>query len=178
METRIAEGAQEAGAPPTVSEEEQADHAFDVLARSEGDPRAVRASRAQLALVQPFFELGWIMGVRTGHTGPAMTDVPLAPHTVRTAFRQLLRYAPISSFAAPQPAEPVLWQKVRYHGSRTHRHGLYWVYAITAVASQVGGPHELRYSLCHVIDGKPVPVVMDAGRGSLTPHSEYYRTPL
>ncbi|MDQ0605728.1 hypothetical protein QF037_010161 [Streptomyces canus] len=118
--TRIPEQAREIGAPLTDAEKEQARYALRELACSERDPDAMRVSHEQLDVVRSFFELGWAMGVRTGHTGPAMADVPVDRETVDRAFVDLL----LSERLANQ-CGPVLWQKVRYHGSVTRRHGVY-----------------------------------------------------
>ncbi|MEU4497594.1 hypothetical protein AB0F96_30215 [Streptomyces sp. NPDC023998] len=71
--TRITEQAEEARAPLTDAEQEQAAYALRELASSESDPDALRVPHEQLEMIRPFFELGWAMGVRTGHTGPAMS---------------------------------------------------------------------------------------------------------
>jgi hypothetical protein len=178
--TRVAQRAEEAGAPLTDAEKEQARYALAELARSETDPDALRVSHEQLDTVRPFFELGWAMGVRTGHTGPAMADVPVDRGTVDRAFVNLLseRVAnqlviAVAQILDPQDTGPVLWQKVRYHGSLTRCHGLYWVQAIKAQAGPVGGGHSVRYDLCEVISGIPVTAVTNVRRQSLTPLPDY-----
>ncbi|MDQ1041794.1 hypothetical protein [Streptomyces sp. V4I2] len=137
-------------------------------------------SRELLDMVRPFFELGWAMGVRTGHTGPAMADVPVDRATVASAFVMLLsgRVADrlvlqVARSLDPQHAGPVLWQKVDYHGSLTHRHGSYWVHAIHAHADPFGGAPELRYDLCGIRGVAPVPMVTNVRRESLTPLPDY-----
>ncbi|MFF3350831.1 hypothetical protein [Streptomyces sp. NPDC002779] len=178
--TRIPERTQEAGAPITDAEKEQARYALAEVARSERDPDALRVSHEQLEMVRPFFELGWAMGVRTGHTGPAMADVPVDRATVDRAFVQLLseRVAnqlviAVARSLDPQNSGPVLWQKVRYHGSLTRLHGVYWVQAIKVEAGPFGGEHSVRYDLCEVIGGIPVPAVTNVRRRSLTPLPDY-----
>jgi len=179
--TRIAQRTEEVGAPLTDAEKEQAHYALAELARSERDPDALRVSYEQLEIVRPFFELGWAMGVRTGHTGPAMADVPVDRTTVARAFVQLLSgrvtnqlVITVARLLDPQDAGPVLWQKVRYHGSLTQRHGTYWVRAIKVEAGPVGGDHSVRYDLCEVIDGMPVNVVVNVRRASLTPLPDFH----
>lgn len=180
--TRIAGEAPEIGAPLTDAEKEQARYALLELARSERDPDALRVSHEHLDIVRSFFELGWAMGVRTGHTGPAMADVPVDRATVDHAFIELLterlthRLAMARSID-PKDAGPALWQKVRYHGSVTRRHGAYWVQAIKAEAGPVGGVPSVRYDLCEVIGGIPVPTVTDVRRQSVTPLPAF-RAPL
>ncbi|MFE9024395.1 hypothetical protein ACFYNL_38425 [Streptomyces sp. NPDC007808] len=178
--TRIAEQAEEAGAPLTAAEREQADYALRELARSESDPEALRVSHKQLEIIRPFFELGWALGVRTGHTGPAMADVPVDRGTVNDAFTTLLSERVADQLAvsvartlAPQHSGPVLGQRVRYHGSLTQRHGTYWVQAIHAHAGTFGAAHTLRYDLCEMRDGVPVPIVANVRRQSLTPVRAY-----
>lgn len=135
--TRIAGKDRESGAPLTDAEVDQAGYALRELARSERNPEALRVSPEQLDVVRSFFELGWAMGVRTGHPGPALADVPVDRATVDRAFVELLsaRVAhqlslSVAQLLDPQDAGPVLWQRVRYHGSLTRCHGLYWVWAI------------------------------------------------
>jgi hypothetical protein len=183
--TRIPEQAREIGAPLTDGEKEQARYALRELARSERDPDAMRVSHEQLEVVRSFFELGWALGVRTGHTGPAMADVPVDRGTVDRAFVDLLLSERVANHLAlavarsldPQECGPVLWQKVRYHGSVTRCHGHYWVQAITAQAGPVGAAHSVRYDLCEVIGGMPVPAVTRVRRQSLTPLPDF-RAPL
>ncbi|MGW5136808.1 hypothetical protein [Streptomyces sp. NPDC004135] len=177
--TRIAEQAEEAGAPLTAAEREQASYALRELVNS--GPDAQRVPREQLEMVRPFFELGWAMGVRTGHTGPALADVPVDRVTVARAFVLLLaeRMAdPVLIAVArcldPQHAGPVLWQKVDYHGSLTRRHGSYWVCAIHAHADPFSEVPELRYDLCE-LRGIMTVVVRNVRRVSITPLPEYRR---
>ncbi|GHB77507.1 hypothetical protein GCM10010377_79700 [Streptomyces viridiviolaceus] len=181
--TRITEQAPEVGAPLTAAEREQAAYALRELARSESDPDAMRVPREQLETIRPFFELGWAMGVRTGHTGPALADVPVDRDTVARAFVLLMaeRVADelviaVARSLDPQHAGPVLWEKVLYHGSLTGRHGTYWVSAIHVYADPLGEAHELRYDLCRMRGAVPVTLVKGAGRASLTPLAEYRMT--
>ncbi|MFD4635420.1 hypothetical protein ACFVYR_37700 [Streptomyces sp. NPDC058284] len=163
--TRIAEQAEEAGAPLTDAEQEQARYALRQLARSGSDPDALKVPQEQLDMVQPFFALGWALGVRTGHTGPALTDVPVDRATVAHAFLMLL-----CGRVLPQQIGPVVWQKVRYHGSLTQCHGAYWVHAVHAHADPCGEAPDLRYDLC---DLRGVEVVTNVRRRSLTPLPEF-----
>ena len=169
--------AMQSGEPLTQAEREQAGYALRELACSESDPSALRVPHEQLEMIRPFFEMGWAMGVRTGHTGPAMADVPVDPITVARAFVLLMseRVADQLVIAAarsldPQHAGPVLWQKVEYHGSLTGRHGTYWVSAIHAYADPCGEAPALRYDLREVGSGAEVTNVR---RVSLTPVAEY-----
>ncbi|CCK24382.1 hypothetical protein BN159_8502 [Streptomyces davaonensis JCM 4913] len=178
--SQIPQQLRETGAPLTDAEKEQARYALAELARSERDPDALRVSHEQLEMVRPFFELGWGMGVRTGHTGAAMAGVPVDPGTVDRAFVGLLsgRVASqlviaVAQVLDPQGGGPVLWQRVRYHGSVTRCHGSYWVQGIHAHADLVGVACVLRYDLCEVIGGVPVTAVTNVRRRSLTPLPEF-----
>ncbi|MFD6285408.1 hypothetical protein [Streptomyces sp. NPDC060205] len=183
--TRIAQQAPEAGAPLTDAEKEQARYALREMVRSERDSGALRVPPEQLDVVRSFFELGWAMGVRSGHTGPSMADVPVDRATVDRAFAELLLSRRVANQLAlsvprvldPQDAGPVLWQKIRYHGTLTRRHGVYWVRAIKAEAGPVGAAPSVRYDLCEVIDGMTVLAITDVRPQSLTPLSEF-RAPL
>jgi hypothetical protein len=90
------------GEPVTQAEGEQAGYALRELARDESDPGALRVSQEQLDVVRPFFVLGWAMGVRTGHTAPAVAGVPVDQETVTRAFRDLMS----KRATAPQYAGP------------------------------------------------------------------------
>jgi hypothetical protein len=102
----------------TQDEREQMEAAFRAalgqLPANTGFPYSLRE------VAQPLFEVGWISGVRTGHTGPALADVPLPPHTFGTALSNL-------SAAMQAGSGPSVGQLVSYHGSQECRHGRYWV---------------------------------------------------
>ncbi|MEV0254797.1 hypothetical protein AB0H82_11115 [Streptomyces sp. NPDC050732] len=163
--TRSAEQVEEAGAPLTDAEQDQAGYALRQLARSRTDPDALKIPQEQLDMVRPFFELGWALGVRTGHTGPAMAGVPVDRATVAHAWG-MLRCVRV----VPQLAGPVVWQKVRYHGSLTQRHGAYWVYAIHTYTAPFSEVPESRYDLC---DLRGVGAVKNVRRMSLTPLHQF-----
>ncbi|MFF0516990.1 hypothetical protein [Streptomyces sp. NPDC004250] len=170
--TRIAEQAEQAGAPITAAEKEQAAYALRGLAASPSEPEACLVSREWLALVRPFFDLGWDMGVRTGNTGLAVAGVPVDGATVASAFAQLNgeRVADLLArgFEDPQTAPPTIWQRVRYHGSLTQSHGRYWVGAIHAHGDPVSMLPTLRYDLYERRGGALVPVVTNVRRTSIT----------
>ena len=152
------------GEPVTQAEAEQAGYSLRELARSVSDPDAQGVSEEQLDTVVQFFELGWAMGVRTGHTAPAVAGVPVDRETVTHAFAELMgRVSP------PKYPGPALWQKVDYHGSVTQRHGALWVCAIHVHADPFGEEPEMRYDLCEMRGVAPVTVVTGARRTSLTP---------
>ncbi|MFF8848284.1 hypothetical protein ACF08N_37480 [Streptomyces sp. NPDC015127] len=179
--TRMAEQAEAAGVPLTDAEREQARYALKELARSaSGDPEALRVPRERLDVVRPFFELGWAFGVRTGHTGPAMADVPVDRRTVARVFALLMAertadplVIAVARSLDPQDHGPVMWQKVRYHGSLALLHGTYWVHGIHAQADPFGETLELRYDLCEMRGVAPVTVVTNVRRASLTPLADH-----
>ncbi|WP_409240508.1 hypothetical protein [Streptomyces sp. PA5.6] len=175
--TRLPERAREGGAPLTDAEEEQVQYALRELLLSGQGPNVLRVPHGRLEMVRALFELGWVAGVRTGHTGPALADVPVDRQTVDRAFRQLRlseqEVRTVSRTLDPHDYGPILWQKVRYHGSLTSRHGTYWVQAIHANAETFGEVPTLRYDLC-VMDGEwPVKRVTNARLSSLTQLHEY-----
>lgn len=104
--------------PASASEREQMEAAFraalEQLPANTGFPHAVRE------LARALFEVGWICGVRTGHTGQALADAPLPSYTVSTALCNLAR-------AVDEGSGPSLGQLVSYHGSQERAHGRYWV---------------------------------------------------
>ncbi|MFE2710271.1 hypothetical protein ACFXI6_18255 [Streptomyces mirabilis] len=73
--------------PATEGEREQMEAAF--RAALEQLPANTGFAHAVRELARPLFESGWISGVRTGHTGPALADVPLPPYTFGTALANL-----------------------------------------------------------------------------------------
>ncbi|GAA2702438.1 hypothetical protein GCM10010095_72230 [Streptomyces anthocyanicus] len=175
--TRSVERAEGTGAPITDAEKEQAGYTLRAMTAKPGDPEALLVSREWLALVQPFFELGWAMGVRTGNTGMAVAGVPVTGATVARAFAQLNGERAADLLARgledPQSAGPSIWQRVRYHGSLTQAHGTYWVCAIHAHGDPLSMLPTLRYDLCELRGDTPVPVVKNVRRVSLTPLGEW-----
>ncbi|MDQ0994821.1 hypothetical protein [Streptomyces sp. V3I7] len=175
--TRLPERTEQDGAKITTEEREQAWHALRELLRRvredwEMEAEPLRVPLAGLNMARPFFELGWAMGVRTGSTPPAVADVPVDHRTVNRAFRRLHDGVAALRRRQEEP-EPVMWQRVRYHGSLTSRHGRYWVHGIRAHSDVVGGPAEIRYDLCEVRGTDVVSKVWNCRRESLTPLPEY-----
>lgn len=168
-ETRLAPQALAKGAPVSDTEEAQAAYAFRELSRSDSVPGALRMSHELLSTVQALFELGWALGVRTGHTGPALANVPVDRATIERAFRWISSWD--HEVIRQRVGQPILWQKVRYSGSLTRRHGEYWVVAIHAYADPDGGGPELRYDLCEIVAGRVVPVANGVRPSSLEPLS-------
>ncbi|MFD3923043.1 hypothetical protein [Streptomyces sp. NPDC058595] len=120
--------------PATAAETEQLDAEFAGLLPGRGVRSRVRDA------AHKFFAIGWVTGVRNGHTGPALTSVSLPRADVYGAFHWLEDALP------GEDAPPVLRQAVRYHGSMIGRHGLLWVTGITATVAP-GDGEEYRYEL-------------------------------
>jgi hypothetical protein len=74
------------------------------------------------------FVLGFVTGVRCGHTGPALTGVEVPAHA-----------ALFGVGALTEGDVPEVGQHVRYHGSVTHLWGRYWVQAVKECADPETG---------------------------------------
>ncbi|MGX1730880.1 hypothetical protein ACWIGE_30200 [Streptomyces diastaticus] len=133
---------------PSDGEREQSEDAFSRLL--DGQQKAHHA-----ALLAPVFTLGYVAGVRFGHTGLALAEVPLPPEDVAMALAPLIRH--LEDIA---PGDVVL-----YHGSVTHLHGRSRVHRV--VTDQLG----TRYDLEQRRDGFWVPSVWDVRRKSITPQN-------
>ncbi|MFJ1839957.1 hypothetical protein ACIOJ9_39660 [Streptomyces sp. NPDC088175] len=105
-------------APASDAEREQMEAAFR-SALEQLVPNA-KFSRTVRELARPLFDVGWIAGVRTGHTGPALADVPYPPHKLGGAL------ASLADSVTEEPGTR-LGQLVSYHGSQESCHGRYWV---------------------------------------------------
>ncbi|MEU4507352.1 hypothetical protein [Streptomyces sp. NPDC024089] len=105
-------------APASDAEREQMEAAFR-SALKQLAPNA-KFSRTVRELARPLFDVGWIAGVRTGHTGPALADVPFPPHKFGVALAGL-------ADAVTEEPSARLGQLVSYHGSQEGCHGRYWV---------------------------------------------------
>ncbi|MEU9919493.1 hypothetical protein [Streptomyces sp. NPDC051001] len=162
--TRIESSARRA-VPASESEREQMETAFravlEQLEEGAGFPYGVRK------VARSLFEVGWIAGVRSGHTGMALADVPLPPHTFRTALSRL---------AAAMNAEdgPGLGQLVSYHGSQERAHGRYWV---TRVDRQLGlhGRESVLYRLSEYRDGEFVTALSGVHGWSVTALPQHWQ---
>lgn len=114
--------------PPSESEHEQMEAAFQ--AALEQLPPGFGLSHAVRERARALFEVGWISGVRTGHTGPALADVPLPPETFSAALASLA--------ARSEDSGPGVGQLVSYHGSQERAWGRYWVTGIERQLSRWG----------------------------------------
>ncbi|MFJ5779335.1 hypothetical protein [Streptomyces sp. NPDC093094] len=171
--TRIHADTEETGEQISQAEKEQAAHALAELVRSPSAPDASIMPSCDVEAIRPVFELGWAMGVRHGHTGPALAGVPVDRGTVARAFVLLPSERPAACLARDaHAAGPVVWQRVRYHGSLRSSHGLYWIGAVHEYAL-ASGATELRYDLCKIRGDRLETVVTKVRRQSLTPLPEY-----
>ncbi|MFJ5780410.1 hypothetical protein [Streptomyces sp. NPDC093094] len=172
--TRIHADTEETGERISEEEKEQAAYALGELVRSPSAPDASIMPSCDVEAVRPVFELGWAMGVRHGNTGPALAGVPVDRGTVARAFVLLLSERLAGCLARDvHAAGPVVWQRVRYHGSLLRsRHGLYWIGAVHEYALACGAT-ELRYDLYEIRAEHLVTVVSRVRRQSLTPLPEY-----
>ncbi|MFD7284020.1 hypothetical protein ACFV80_45360 [Streptomyces sp. NPDC059862] len=153
--------------PASEGEREQVEAAFRAalkqLPENTGFPHSVRE------LARPLFEVGWISGVRTGHTGPALADVPLPPHTFGTA---------LSNLSAAMDAEtgPSIGQLVSYHGSQERAHGRYWV---TRIDRQLDhrGREAVRYRLSDYRNGLLCTALTGVHTESVTALPQHFQMP-
>ncbi|MFE0930651.1 hypothetical protein ACFW4O_36765 [Streptomyces mutabilis] len=119
--------------PPSESESEQMEAAFQ--AALEQLPPNTGLSHAVRERARALFEVGWISGVRTGHTGPALAGVPLPPEMFSAALASLA--------ARSQDSGPGIGQLVSYHGSQERAWGRYWVTGIDRQFSRWGREYVL-----------------------------------
>ncbi|WP_042422354.1 hypothetical protein [Streptacidiphilus anmyonensis] len=123
--------------PYTESEEMQAHTAWAAIVsrvrcRFGGAHRSERTER----VARRAFILGYVIGVRNGHTGPALTgrDVPIAD-------------AGRAVGALAEPELPGVGQYVEYHGTQVSAWGRYWVQEITESADPRTGEKDTRLTL-------------------------------
>ncbi|MGW7610951.1 hypothetical protein ACWGKW_27495 [Streptomyces sp. NPDC054766] len=151
--------------PATEGEREQMEAAFRAalkqLPENTGFPHDVRE------LVRPLFEAGWISGVRTGHTGPALADVPLPPHIFGTALSNL-------SAALHTDSGPSIGQLVSYHGSQERYHGRCWVTRIERELDR-RGRESVLYRLSEYRNGAFVTALTGVHTGSVTALSQHWQ---
>lgn len=130
--------------PASDSEREQMEAAFQA-ALGQLNPSA-QFSRTARELARPVFDVGWIAGVRTGHTGSALADVPLPPHMFGVALAGL-------ESSLSEEDSPRIGQLVSYHGSPESYHGRYWVTRIDRELSSEG-KESVLYRLSTYVRGR------------------------
>ncbi|MGV9351223.1 hypothetical protein ACWDSD_42245 [Streptomyces spiralis] len=151
--------------PASEGEREQMEAAFraalEQLPENTGFPHDARE------LARPLFEVGWISGVRTGHTGPALADVPLPPHTFGTALSNL-------TAALRADSGPSIGQLVSYHGSQECCHGRYWVTRIERVLDR-RGRESVLYRLSEYRNGAFVAALTGVHAWSITALPQHWQ---
>ncbi|MET9881522.1 hypothetical protein ABZZ36_44255 [Actinacidiphila glaucinigra] len=146
----------------TDNEREQAEAGFGRLLAQTEHAAALRGTLPLWARrAREVFTLGWALGVRYGHTGPAVSHTPVTDEEAAAAL------TPMSKRVGDGRA-PDLGELVDYHGSLTSRHGRYWVTDIRGTISH-GGAAYLGYRLSEMRDGRYVTIVSNVRRVSITP---------
>ncbi|WP_042375617.1 hypothetical protein [Streptacidiphilus neutrinimicus] len=123
--------------PYTESEEMQATTAWaEVVSRVRCRFRGAHRSQRVERQARRAFILGYVVGVRNGHTGPALTgrEVPISD-AVRAVG------------ALAEPDLPGVGQFVEYHGTQVNAWGRYWVQEITESADPRTGERDIRLTL-------------------------------
>lgn len=153
--------------PASEGEREQMEAAFQAALKQLPANTGITYVVRQLA--RALFEVGWVSGVRTGHTGPALADVPLPPHTFGTALSNL-------AAALNDESGPCIGQLVSYHGSQECCHGRYWV---TQVDHQldVQGRKSVRYRLSDYTRGKLRTALTGVHAESITALPQHFQMP-
>lgn len=150
----------------TEHEDEQLTDAFRAVEKTFAAPLTVKAR----AIARRLFAVGWVMGVRSGQTGPALADVPLPAEDIKRPLSALVSL--VRAARHGNPDQPQLGQRVEYHGTLPERHGRYWVTGIEQTLSTRGTPRTY-YRLSKLVDGRYVHVLFDARDQSITPLPEY-----
>lgn len=152
--------------PITEFEQDQSAQAWkdlrDAVRRESG---GVRLAAGTDGLARGVFTLGWAMCARMGTGAPALAGVPVHPDEAAS------RVYAISHALAP--SEPVVGQRVRYHGPRLGFEGRYWVRGVAEHLHSSGMGLVVRtYELAERVGSDPGLVLHGVGRGCLTPLSE------
>lgn len=150
--------------PPSPSECEQMEAAF--RAALEQLPQGTGLSHAVRERARALFEVGWISGVRSGHTGPALADVPLPPETFSAALESLA--------SGSEGSGPSIGQLVSYHGSQTRAWGRYWVTGIDCQFSRWGREYVL-YRLSEYRSGVFVTALSGVHAESMTALPQHWQ---
>ncbi|MFI6056322.1 hypothetical protein ACIBCO_40470 [Streptomyces violascens] len=108
-------------------EDEQSEAAFAAVLRDavlpDGTPYYLPEELHSAA--RSLFRVGWVYGVRSGHTGPALANVRLPVSAVRDRLGEVVAAALGTGLGRSR-----VLQKVSYHGSLREHHGRYWVTGI------------------------------------------------
>ncbi|MGY1583948.1 hypothetical protein [Streptomyces sp. MN13] len=151
-------------APPSESEREQMKAAF--RAALEQLPPNTGLSYEVRERARALFEVGWICGVRAGHTGPALADVPLPPETFSAALGNLATES--------EDSGPSIGQLVSYHGSQERAWGRYWV---TRIDRELGrwGRETVLYRLSEYRGGAFVTALSGVHAWSITALPQHWQ---
>ncbi|MGR3938423.1 hypothetical protein [Streptomyces sp. BRA346] len=136
-ETRVVDSAspEEDPEPATTHELEQATSAYS---KAKARIKAHRLRKGvphvdgQVDDRRRAFVLGFVTGVRTGHTGPALADRALPAADLSAAMRD-------------SRSEDLIDREVQYHGSLTRHHGYYYISGV--IRRSEGGPVKTFYEL-------------------------------
>ncbi|MEV6796535.1 hypothetical protein AB0M87_32145 [Streptomyces sp. NPDC051320] len=139
------------------------------LSPAPGFPPFEMLSGEHGSAVRAAFQVGWVYGVRGGHTGPALTDVPLPGSTLRAALETAQRGVSVSGEDGPR-----VLQSVDYHGSLTSRHGVYWVTRRDEVAER-DGRTTIKYEISRWTGLRFRVVATGVNRKSVTALPEFFR---
>ncbi|MET8453751.1 hypothetical protein [Streptomyces sp. NPDC005209] len=151
--------------PASEGERDQMEAAFRAALKQLPPNTGFRHDVRELA--RPLFEVGWISGVRTGHTGPALANVPLPPHTFGTALANL-------STALHADSGPSIGQLVSYHGSQRCCHGRYWVTRIEREMDR-RGEESVLYRLSEYRNGAFVTALTGVHTWSVTALPQHWQ---
>lgn len=153
--------------PASEGEREQMEAAF--RAALEQLPVNTGITYVVRQLARALFEVGWVWGVRTGHTGPALADVPLPPHVFGTALSNV-------AVALEDESGPCIGQLVSYHGSQDCCHGRYWV---TEVDRQLDaqGRESVRFRLGDYTRGELRTALSGVHAESVTALPQHFQMP-
>ncbi|MFJ3714086.1 MULTISPECIES: hypothetical protein [unclassified Streptomyces] len=160
----------------TAGELEQLTPAYLRMLSDAADLSAPDVSRYKMlssehgSAVRAAFRVGWIYGVRGGHTGPALQGVPLPGSSLRTA----LEVAQRGVSAASGEDGPRVLQSAEYHGSLTRHHGVYWVTRRDEVAER-DGRTTVKFEISHWTGLRFQVVATQVNRESLTALPEFFR---
>lgn len=152
--------------PITEFEQDQSAQAWqdlrDAVRRGSG---GLRLAAGTDGLARGVFTLGWAMCARLGTGAPALAGVPVLPDQAA---------APVYAIShALAPSEPMVGQRVRYHGEELGFEGRYWVRGVEEHLHASGTGLVVRtYDLAERVGSDPGRVLRGVSRGCLTPLSE------
>ncbi|MGW2863407.1 hypothetical protein [Streptomyces sp. NPDC001205] len=151
-------------------EEEQSEAAFAQALRDSalpgGEPYSLPYELD--SAMRSLFRVGWVYGVRSGHTGPALANVPLPASSLRERLGSVVAAALCTALGRPR-----LMQKVSYHGSLREYHGRYWVTRIDEKVTLLGDV-SFKYELSEWTGARFRCVVSNVNAHSVSGLPEYF----